>query len=159
MKQRCLVVCAGLGQAISGGDMETHTGESLNVFMGYVWLCRACAEGLYMLKEMCLRACAHNCSFVPRSQMWAGCACVLPIEAGVVGETLHPCTDQHVVLRTDHQPLACGGRPFFTLMRGSAVPAGPTLRNEEGPGDPGLEVIQDFSGVGQFQMAGGNPVT
>lgn len=76
-----------------------------------------------------------------------------------MGETLHPCTDQHVVLWMDHQPLACGGHPFFTLMRGFVVPAGPTLRNEEGPGDPGLEVVQDFSGVGQFQMAGGKPVT
>lgn len=44
-------------------------------------------------------------------------------------------------------------------MRGSVVPAGPTLRNGEGPGDPGPEVVQDFRGVDQFQMADGKPVT
>lgn len=44
-------------------------------------------------------------------------------------------------------------------MTGSVVPPGPTLRNEEGLGDQDPEVVQDFRGVDQFQMAGGRPVT
>lgn len=128
---------------------------------GYLWClhpCIACAEGLSMLKGTCLRAYTSNCPFVPCAQVWAGCACVLPVEVGR-RETLHPCTDQHAVLWADPQLLACGSYPFFMLMRGSGGAAGPTSRNEEGPGDLGTEVVQDFRGVDQFQMAGGKPVT
>lgn len=121
-------------------------------------LCITCAEGLCKLKETYRRACTCDCPFVPRAQMLAGCACVLPVGVGR-RETLHPCTDQHVLLWADHQLLACGGCLLVILMRGSVVPDGPTLRNREGPGDPGPEVVQDFRGVDQFQMADGKPVT
>lgn len=83
---------------------------------------------------------------------------MLPVGVGR-RETLHPCTDQQVLLWADHQLLACGGCLLITVMRGSLVPDSPTLRNGEGPGDPGPEVVQDFRGVGQFQMADGKPVT
>lgn len=134
------------------------------MFMGCVWLsvvppsmyslCRGTfyverdvSEGIHLQLSIC--TCA---------QVWAGCACVLPVEVGR-RETLHPCTDQHAVLWADPQLLACGSYPFFMLMRGSGGAAGPTSRNEEGPGDLGTEVVQDFRGVDQFQMAGGKPVT
>lgn len=74
-------------------------------------------------------------------------------------EALRPCTDQHVLLRVDYQLLGRGGHLLLTLMRGSVVPVGPTLRNQEGPGDLGPEVVQDFRGVGQLQMADGEPFT
>lgn len=74
-------------------------------------------------------------------------------------EALHPCTDQHVLLRVDFQLLGRGGHLLLTLMRGSVVPVGPTLRNQEGPGDLGPEVVQDFRGIGQLQMADGEPFT
>lgn len=82
----------------------------------------------------------------------------MPVEVGR-RETPHPCTDQQAVLWADHQLLGYGDCLLFTLVKGCVVPDGPTLRNGEGPGDPGLEVVQDFRGVDQFQMARGKPVT
>lgn len=76
-------------------------------------------------------------------------------------EMVRPCTDQHVLLWAEDQLPAGGGHLLFTLLlvTGSVVPTGPTLRHEEGPGDQDPEVVQDFRGVDQFQMAGGKPVT
>lgn len=47
----------------------------------------------------------------------------------------------------------------MTVVTGAVVPAGPILRDEEGPEGQDPEVVQDFRGVDQFQVAGDKPVT
>lgn len=135
-----------------------HALESQNVSVGHGCLSAACVKP-GMLKGTCLRAHAPVtvCLYlVPRRKQDVPVCC---LQRWGRREALRPCTDQHVLLRADYQLLGRGGHLLFTLMRGSVVPVGPTLRNQEGPGDLGLEVVQDFRGVGQLQMADGEPVT
>lgn len=133
-----------------------HALESQNVSVGHGCLLAACVEP-GMLKGMCLRARACACLYlVPRRKQDVSVCC---LQRWGRREALRPCTDQHVLLRVDYQLLGRGGHLLLTLMRGSVVPVGPTLRNQEGPGDLGPEVVQDFRGVGQLQMADGEPFT
>ena len=76
--------------------------------------------------------------------------------------TADAATDQHVLLWVEHQLLAPRCHLFLTLplpAEGPVAAARALLRNGEGLGDQEPEVVRDFRGVGQLQVAGGHQLT